>query len=188
VQPIRTERLLIREYRAGDAPAYQRLCDECFLNPVSDASAADFIAWSVLNYRHLEAIGQPPYGDYLVALADTGEPVGSVGIVPSLVPWGVLPAFRAPAAPPDALVSPEFGLFYAVFPDRQRQGFAAEGAAAIIDFLFVRLYVRQVVATTEHDNIASQQVMRRLGMTLHANPGRNPVWFQVVGVLTNPGR
>src|SRR4051812_1559936 len=45
---------------------------------------------------------------------------------------------------------------------------------------------RRIVAATEHDNLASIGVMRRLGMRIERNPDPEPHWFQTVGVLFNP--
>jgi len=36
---------------------------------------------------------------------------------------------------------------------------------------------------TEYDNLASQGVMRRLGMKLEKTPFPDPPWLQVVGIL-----
>jgi hypothetical protein len=42
------------------------------------------------------------------------------------------------------------------------------------------------VATTEHANIASIGVMRKLGMRIERNSLSEPPWLQVVGVLEHP--
>ena len=55
-----------------------------------------------------------------------------------------------------------------------------------MDFLFDKLRLRQVVATTAYDNIASQKTMKNLGMTLHTNPLSELAWCQVVGKVENP--
>lgn len=41
---------------------------------------------------------------------------------------------------------------------------------------------------TEYDNLASQAVMRKLGMRLERNPLLEPRWLQVVGILENHSR
>jgi RimJ/RimL family protein N-acetyltransferase len=43
----------------------------------------------------------------------------------------------------------------------------------------------RIVATTERDNLASQAVMRHLGMRIHENARAEPDWFQVVGIAEN---
>ena len=55
------------------------------------------------------------------------------------------------------------------------------------ELAFDELALARIVATTEHDNLRSIAVMRRLGMTIERNPLPEPHWFQTVGVLVNPG-
>jgi RimJ/RimL family protein N-acetyltransferase len=49
------------------------------------------------------------------------------------------------------------------------------------------MHARRIIATTEFDNLPSQAVMRKLGMTLRRNEGGQPAWCQVVGVLERTG-
>jgi ribosomal-protein-alanine N-acetyltransferase len=54
---------------------------------------------------------------------------------------------------------------------------------------FAAFNPRRLIASTERTNIASQAVMRRLGMRMLSNPHPEPPWLQVVGVLDSaPGR
>jgi len=79
-------------------------------------------------------------------------------------------------------MTPEVGLFWAVDPQHQRQDYATEAGAALIGHAFTRLQLWRILATTTDDNLASQAVMRKLGMTLTRNPLPDPPWMQVVGV------
>ena len=81
-------------------------------------------------------------------------------------------------------MTPEVGLFWAIDPAQQRQGYATEAARALIDYAFDRLRLWRILATTEYDNHASQAVMLKAGMTLTRNPRPDPPWMQVVGVRT----
>ena len=49
-------------------------------------------------------------------------------------------------------------------PDVQGQGLATEGAAAAVDWAFANLALDEVVAFTAESNLASQAVMRLIGM------------------------
>ena len=71
-------------------------------------------------------------------------------------------------------------------PEFRGFGYATEAANALITLGFGAMNLRRIVATTEHDNVPSQNVMRRLGMRLTRNPEHEPVWFQTIGVLDNP--
>src|SRR5205085_7665200 len=80
---------------------------------------------------------------------------------------------------------PEFGLYYALSPAYQRQGYATEATRALIDYAFTQLALKRIVATTTNENVASIAVMRKVGMRIEKNPYPDPPWFQVVGVLEN---
>lgn len=144
-------------------------------------SAEAWLLWTIDSYRELAKLGQPPYADYALEQLGSGEFVGAVGIVPTLVPWGALSGDAT-----DGKLSPEVGLFWGIMPAYRRRGYASEAGQALLEFLFGTMNLRQVVATTEHENIASQKTMKRLGMTLYANPLSEPAWCQVVGKCEIP--
>jgi [ribosomal protein S5]-alanine N-acetyltransferase len=99
----------------------------------------------------------------------------------------VLPEFRAYGESAHELVTPEYGMFWATLNAHRGKGYAAEAARAFMnDFIFGVLNARRAIATTEHDNIGSQRVMEKIGMTLYRNPGPDPFWFNVVGVAYHP--
>ena len=78
------------------------------------------------------------------------------------------------------------GLFWGTAPTHQGNGYATEAAQALIDYLFTHERLARIVANTEYDNLASQAVMKKLGMTLDRNPQADPPWLQIMGVLENP--
>ncbi len=178
---LETRRLRVRPFADSDLENCVRFRREVFAIDEAPATAANWLRWTIDSYRELAALGQPPYADYAVDLKATGECIGAVGIVPSMVAWGPL---RGEAA--DRRLRPEVGLFWGILPGRRRRGYASEAAQALQAYLFAELQLRQVVATTERDNIASQGVMRRLGMRLLLNPAPEPRWLQVVGLKRNP--
>ncbi len=178
---LETPRLRIRPFSEADL-------DNCALfrrvvfgldEPLENAR--NWLTWTIDSYRELAQLGQPPYADYAVVLKESGAILGSVGIVPTLLPWGALKG-----DPDDRLLSPEIGLFWGILPEFRRRGFALEAAGALLGYLFDDLGARQAVATTERDNIASQRVMAKLGMTLLRNPNPEPHWCQVVGLIEHP--
>ena len=148
----------------------------------------EWLQWAVLNYRQLAMLNQPPYGDRAIVLREGGELVGSCGYVPCLSPFEQMPNFSYFAgAEKPGRTTPEVGLFYAVFPSRQRQGIASEAAQALVDYAFQHLNLKRIIATTDYDNQASIGVMKKLGMRIAKNPLAEPAWLQVVGVLENNG-
>jgi RimJ/RimL family protein N-acetyltransferase len=190
IPPLSTERLIIRGFRAGDLGAVhglnRALAGDNLGHPpqTSRRSARAWLAWTMRTYDQHELLSQPPYGDLAVELAATGEVVGMVGNVPLLAPFGRLPSLRSGA--PEALehrATCELGLFWAIHPTHRRRGYAREAARALMEYDFEHLGLRRIVAMTTRDNLASQAVMRSLGMRVEENPTREPYWFQVVGML-----
>ncbi|HEX3916705.1 MAG TPA: GNAT family N-acetyltransferase [Caulobacteraceae bacterium] len=183
---IHTPRLTLRPLRPDDLADCIRLYDDIGWNdPDHSAEEAtarrrSWLAWSVDNQRELARLFQPPYGERAVVDRETGAFVGLVGLVPSLVPLGQLPSFGAVAGAPH---QPEVGLFWAISPARQHKGVATEAAGALMRHAFATLCLARIVATTEHDNLASAAVMRRIGMTVETNPFPEPRYFQTMGWL-----
>lgn len=192
---LRTSRLAIRPFTMEDLDDVYRLFDvelgdaDLGVGEKSSlASRSEWLRWTVLNYEQQAKLHQPPYGDRAVVLNRTGELVGSCGFVPCLDAFEQLPTFAtdAPSEGPGRH-STEFGLFYAISPAHQRNGYATEAARALIDYAFGPLRLSRIVAATEYENAASIGVMRRLGMRIEKNPLPVPVWLQIVGILESRG-
>ena len=181
IEQLESARLGIRQFDECDLDQVRRFRRDVFGLDEPRASAGSWLKWTIDSYRELANLGQPPYADYAIVLRGSGEFIGSAGIVPTVVPWGALKG-----DPSDTLLSPEIGLFWGILPEHRRRGYATEAAGALIDYLFRELKARQVVATTEHNNIASQRTMEKLGMRLFHNPNSEPHWCQVVGFIANP--
>jgi RimJ/RimL family protein N-acetyltransferase len=173
---LTTSRLTVRALTAADEAAVAAV-----IGPV----APGWLEWTVAGYHQLERLHQPPYGERAIALRATGELVGLIGVVPSMGPFRQLPGF-ADGTGGATRFQPEVGLFWSLAPAHRGNGYVTEAAAAVIERCFAELNVERVVATTTHDNHASIAVMRRLGMTIAANPLAEPPWFQVAGWLDAP--
>ena len=189
-QPIKTQRLIIRPFVLDDLPVIHRILDQTFGNGMhlNDPAALDerrsWLQWSILNQVWLPEQHQPPYGDRAIVLKSTGALIGSAGFVPLLDVYEQIPELCPPTGA-SGYNTPEVGLFWVIDPNQQRQGYAAEAAQALIDFAFKHLRLKRILATTEYDNVASQGVMRKVGMTIARNPRPEPPWLQIVGVLEN---
>ena len=188
IPPLETERLLIRPFVMKDLDAIHRIMDVCFDDGshVNDAAALaerrEWLQWAILNEQQLARMYQPPYGDRAIVLSQTNQVIGGVGLVPCVDVYEQLPGFGGNH---NAKATAEVGLFWAVDPALQGQGYATEAARALIDFLFTQRNLKRIIATTEYDNVASQGVMKKLGMRIERNPLPEPPWLQVVGVLDN---
>jgi ribosomal-protein-alanine N-acetyltransferase len=149
VRGLRTERLILRDWRDDDLDAFAALCADPvvmeYLRPVPDRAASDAIAAQVRGH-----FAQHGFGFWIVARADTDAVIGVVGL--SHV------GFTAPFTP-----AVEIG--WRLAPACWGKGYAYEAAAASLDDGFGRLDRDEIVAFTVPANRRSQVLMRRLGMT-----------------------
>ena len=182
VPDLVTPRLRIRELRLDDLEAIHHVLNAAWASGEPLASRRDWLDWTVRSYAELANLMQPPYGERAIELRVSGGLVGAVGYVPAFGPFGQLPSFGG-LPPGTAAFQPEFGLYWAIAPELQGQGIATEAAAALIRHARSELHLGRIVATTTHENLASQGVMRKLGMRVERNPHSEPHWFQSVGIL-----
>jgi RimJ/RimL family protein N-acetyltransferase len=185
--PLETARLRVRPLTLDDLDDIHRLLDVELRGAFGSEDAKtreerrQWLRWTILGYEEFARLFQPPYGERAIVLRATGRLIGACGFVPCLNAFGLLPGF-APTEP-GGLYTAEFGLFYAIAPAHQRQGYASEAVKAMIDWAFAELRLRRIVATTGRRNVASIGVMRRVGMRVVENPHPEPPWLQVVGIL-----
>jgi [ribosomal protein S5]-alanine N-acetyltransferase len=190
---LETERLVIRPFTMDDLNDIHQVYVEANWidsnnTPEQELEARrKWLEWQVINYDALANLYQPPYGDRAVVLKELGVMVGSVGLVQSFGPFGLLPHYKSLGGEyltgDEMRHFPEMGLFWAFKREHQGQGYATEAARALIDYAFTNLHLRRIVATTSYDNAASMAVMRRLGMKVEHNPQQEPPYFQVTGIL-----
>jgi RimJ/RimL family protein N-acetyltransferase len=190
---LETERLHIRPLALDDLEAVHQILDvelaEADFGSVAPTSLEDrreWLHWTIMSYEQYARLYQPPYGEWAVTLKQSGELIGLVGFVPCLMPFEQMPGLAPSVVPPtQARATAEFGLYYAISPKYQRQGYATEATRAMVEYAFQQLGLKRMVATTTYDNAGSMGVMRRLGMRIEKNPYPDPPWLQVVGVLEN---
>ena len=187
---LETERLRIRPYTPNDLTHAHQLytaigwVDDSQTPAKQLAARRHYVQWNSLNHQALADLHQPPTGDRVIELKATGQFIGTCGIASMWLPMGQLPSFGGQSPSP---AQPEAALMWAILPELWGNGYAPELARALIDALFTQFNLKRIIATTEYDNIASQRVMEKVGMRLEKNPFPDPFWFQVVGVLENPG-
>lgn len=189
-----TERLIIRPFVMDDLQDVHQLLDVELNaadmgtdNMESLADRAEWLQWAIRNPAQLALLNQPPYGDRAIVHRLDNKLIGACGYVPCLGFFEQLHGFSAQTIPPsESHNTPEFGLFYAISPAYQRQGFACEAAQALIDYAFTHLRLKRIIAETDYTNTGSISVMQKLGMRIEKNPYPEPPWLQVVGVLENP--
>jgi ribosomal-protein-alanine N-acetyltransferase len=191
---LETSRLIIRPFIRDDLLIIHRILNETFGDPskaeyLPEAALEErrsWLEWQILNDKWFVKKHQPPYGDRAISLKPTGQLIGSIGYVPCLDSFEQIPDLNS-SLQPSVYNTTEFGLFWVIDPKHQRQGYATEAAEAMVEYAFKQLRVKRIIATTEHANVVSQNVMRKIGMRLTRNPLPEPPWLQVVGVLENSG-
>lgn len=192
---LATQRLMIRPFALTDLEDIHRILDVELgftdggsQEPRSLEERRQWLQWTVLGYEQLAKLYQPPYGERAIVLSSSGALIGAVGFVPCLNVFSQLPSLCANDETSLAsFYTTEFGMFWALSPAYQGQGYATEAAGAVVAYAFDSLRVGRVVATTSYDNERSMGVMRRLGMHIERNPFPDPPWLQVVGILWNAG-
>jgi RimJ/RimL family protein N-acetyltransferase len=164
---LRTERLLLREWRAGDRePFAQMNADprvmEFFPAPLSRAES-DALA------DRLEAhFAKHGFGLYAAELVEEGAFIGFIGLN--------VPLFEAHFTP-----CMEIG--WRVAAEYWGRGLATEGAREVVHYSFGELGLDSLVSMTVPANQPSRRVMEKLGMTHdpaddfdHPNlPARHPL-------------
>ena len=186
-----TERLIIRRLSSADLIAIHRVLSRCFNEPEKINNNGtlrereSWLQWTILSYEWYEKLHQPPYGERAVVLKSSGELIGAVGFVSEINLFGQITALAHSAAVP-GFSNAEVGIFWAIDPDYQRLGYASEAAARMLDFAFRELKLTRLIASTDHDNLASQAVMKKIGMQIYSNPIPEPAWLQTVAVIYNP--
>ncbi len=153
---IETERLVLRAYREEDRDAFAALTGDprvgYWVANVKDRAQSD-VMMDRLN-AHITAHG---YGLWGVARKTDDKLIGLCGLDP--IAEGDLP------------VGAGVEMAWRMIPEVWRQGLASEAAAAALGWGLANLDVPEILAFTADTNLASQGVMRRIGMT--ADPSRD---------------
>lgn len=158
---IETERLLLRPPRAEDFDGWAA--------NMADPASARFIGGqqprAVAWRGFLTMVGAWPiqgYGMFSVIEKETGRWIGRLG------PWQ-----------PEGWPGPEVG--WGLVRAAWGKGYALEGAAAAMDWVFERLGWTDVIHSIDPDNTASQALALRLG-SRKRGPGRLPEPFHDVAI------
>ena len=145
---ILTERLVLRPPTEADAVDMAAIFGDMRVMEWLDrtqAETAEQIHERAL--RHVELYEKLGYCMFLVRKRDTGELVGDCGGMPV------------------ALKGPETEIGWRFAPGHWGNGYATEAARAIVAFFFTRTDIDRLIAVTRHDNVKSQRIMQRIGMT-----------------------
>ena len=158
ISEVITERLLLRRWRESDREPFFQMCQDAeamrYLLPITDRAASNaFIDRLETHFDTNE------FGMCAAERRDTGEFIGIIGLqIPRI------------AITPEPCIEAGWRLRRSAWG----QGFAREGASAIMDAGFMNLGVSEVIAVTAIQNERSWRVMERLGMHRDASTFAHP--------------
>jgi RimJ/RimL family protein N-acetyltransferase len=147
---IETARLILRRWREADIePNTAMLADPAtaqFITSDGKAVTDAFVGWrnAAIMAGHWALHG---FGMFVFEEKQTGRFAGRVG------PW-------SPAG------WPGFEVGWGIASGFRGKGYAVEAARASIDWVFARFEIERIVHTIRPENVASQNVARRLGATI----------------------
>jgi ribosomal-protein-alanine N-acetyltransferase len=149
VTELRTERLLLRQWRDEDRAPFAELnadpiAMEHFPAPMTRAESDAFVD------RMRDRLEENGWGLWALERADTGEFLGFTGL-----------AFFADGLP----FAPATEVGWRLRREHWGNGYATEAGHAALEYAFDVLALDEVVSMTAVSNVASQRVMQRLGMT-----------------------
>ena len=147
--PIRTKRLILRNWEERDRDLFHRINSDDrvmeFFGFRRDRESAD----AVMD-RMREEIARDGYGWTAAEIAVSGECIGFVGLHAAEI---------AGAVPPGS-----FEIGWRLAPEFWGKGYATEGAEALLGFGFDRLDLGEIISFAVRSNVRSTAVMERLGM------------------------
>lgn len=145
---LRTDRLLLRRWRAEDRPAFAAINADARVMEFFPAllTAAQSDALADLIDAHFERHG---FGLWAVEIPGVSPFAGFIGLM--------VPAFAAPFTP-----CVEIG--WRLAAAHWGRGYAVEGARAALSLAFGEFGLDEIVSFTVPENIRSRRVMERIGM------------------------
>ncbi len=145
---LETERLALRRLTLDDAAFMLGLLNEpSFLQNIGDKGVrTEADAREHIRTGPVASYDAHGFGLYLVSLRDTGEPIGTCGLLTR-----------------DALDDVDVG--FALRPEFWSQGYAFESASAVIAYARNTLGLSRIAAIVSPDNTASIGLLERLGLT-----------------------
>lgn len=145
---LESERLVLREFDLEDAQFILELLNEpAFVRFIGDKGVRTLAdAREYLQKGPLDSYRRFGFGLYLASLREDGTPIGMCGLVKR-----------------EGLADVDVG--FALRSRYWSQGYAAEAAAAVLDYGRRTLNLGRIVAIAAPDNRASIAVLERIGLT-----------------------
>jgi ribosomal-protein-alanine N-acetyltransferase len=147
---LETKRLLLRRQVSEDLDALWALyCDPEITKYIPDAPKTYEEAREELEWHRNGHPRHPELGLWATIYKETGKFIGRCG----LLPWTIEGQLEVEVA-------------YTIAQDFWGRGLATEAAHAILQYGFEQLHLSRLICLIDPENIASQRVAERIGMTL----------------------
>lgn len=149
---LATERLRLRRWVRDDLEPYADLCaDPEVMRWIADGETRSLGECKSEIGGFERAWNERGYGLFALTLRDSAEFLGFVGL-------------SVPAFLPEILPAVEIG--WRLARSHWGNGYATEGARAVLGFAFDQVGLERVVSAHQVGNVASERVMKKLGMKL----------------------
>lgn len=149
---LETQRLILRSFRMTDLDvmasidADPKVCE--FLPALGTRENTSAVIQRIMSHEQ-----QRGYSLYAAELKATHEMIGWIGLM--------TPSF-------EAHFTPAIEIGWRLASQHWNQGYATEGAKAVLDYAFTTLGLEELVSFTVENNLASRRVMEKIG--LHHDP------------------
>ena len=145
---LQTPRLILRQWQDSDTAPFIQMCADDdvmrYFPKKLDASEA-----TAFMQRMRDAIETRGWGLYAVELKATSEFIGFIGL---------------DIHPPEFEIADAPEISWRLLPQYWHQGYATEGAKAVLKYAFRNLRLDKIISFTACLNTPSERVMQRIGM------------------------
>ena len=143
--PIRTDRLLIREFQLGDAAELFSLHRDARATRYAGGTRTQEESLQSL-YRIINRVRQTGFGAFALELSSDNELIGWAGVQ-------------------KMIDSERYEIIYALKASHWGRGLATEAGRALLDAAFALQYLPEIFALVFPQNIASIRVLEKLGFS-----------------------
>ncbi len=187
MNPLESDRLLIRELEATDFEACQALLTvefDYYYGPFDEDPGLEHRFTWIHSLTKWDSAGRL-YGDHAIFLKETQELIGLCGIDPWV--WKSRTKRLLPGLFPEAqsgvpCTTIEFELGYALKEPFRGKGYATEAVVCMIQWAFEEAEIAEIYARTDMSNHRSIAMMQRIGMETCSSEE----WGGTAGRIRNP--
>ena len=145
---IETNRLILRKMNMDDFDSLKEIISDpinmkYYKNPYDDNGVIRWINWNLDNYNTYG------FGLFAVILKETNQMIGDCGVTMQII---------------NHKIRPEIGYHFHI--NHHNNGYATEAAKAVKEYIFKNTTFNELYTYTTKDNLPSQKVAIKNGMTL----------------------